>query len=192
MWARGKGGKMLKPLSSLIFHAELAILHQNWKSYISVNIGQNEVQKLPIFTKPTRGYLRKRCFICWSKSHLSQSTGFLSQGSHSPTFGPIRHFVLLASFSRLYLVPSPRPLSPWPPPLIPFTLALWKNKNTCQAWGDKRFTKLKTDMKKRSRRVIIAVNFEFQSLIAQFSLTLLSPLTDSSKTSRACRYHTVR
>ena len=47
----------------------------NWKGCICVNLGQNVIRKLFIFTKPTQGNLRKRCFICWSKSHLPQSTG---------------------------------------------------------------------------------------------------------------------
>lgn len=44
------------------------------KSYICVNIGQKAVQKFIIFTSPTQRYLRKPCFICRPKSHLSQST----------------------------------------------------------------------------------------------------------------------
>ena len=46
-----------------------------WKGYSCVTLGQNAVQKFFTFSKPARGYLRKQCFICWSKSHLSQSTG---------------------------------------------------------------------------------------------------------------------
>ena len=41
-----QGGKMLKFLFSQIFHAELAILYQNWMGYICVDIGQNVVPKI--------------------------------------------------------------------------------------------------------------------------------------------------
>ena len=40
----GQGGKMLKLLFSYIFQAELAILHQNIKGCICVNLGHNVVK----------------------------------------------------------------------------------------------------------------------------------------------------
>ena len=48
-------------------------------------------EKLFIFTLPTQGYWGKQCFVCWSKSHLSQSTwryfsrfAFTKSWSHLP------------------------------------------------------------------------------------------------------------
>ena len=67
--------KCWSPFLHKFFHAEFAILHQNWRGCICVNIGQDIVrEKLLIFTKPNKGYWRKWCFICWSKSYLSKST----------------------------------------------------------------------------------------------------------------------
>ena len=71
----GQGGKTQKrPFSYLIFHAELVILHQTWKGYVCVNIGQNVVQKIVHLYETYSGIFEKTMFFCWSKSHLSQST----------------------------------------------------------------------------------------------------------------------
>ena len=66
-----QGGKTLKH----IFHNFFTVSLPFYIKTERVTFVLIYVQKKFIFTNPTQGHSRKWCFICWSKSHLSQSRG---------------------------------------------------------------------------------------------------------------------
>ena len=77
----------------------LAILHQNCRGYICINIGQNVVQNIVHLYWTYLGIFEETIFsVCWSKSHLSVSAG--------PFFLKFRIHQILVSFEILFFSPS--------------------------------------------------------------------------------------
>ena len=73
IWAGPKREHCVYRQGGKTFFTRNLPFYRKSKSYICINIGQKAVQKFIIFTSPTQRYLKKPCFICRLKSHLSQS-----------------------------------------------------------------------------------------------------------------------